>query len=60
MGSPQSLQKEEALVSLLDQGRGVESPGEVLRDMDGQEFEGGDPFDLRSDLRPEKQRQKKI
>ena len=43
---PQPPQKEEALVGLLDQRRGVEGPGEVLRDVDTQEFKAGDPFDL--------------
>ena len=38
----QSPQEEEMLVSLLDQGGGVEGPREVLGDVDTQKLEAGD------------------
>ena len=45
---PQSPQKEETLVSLLGQRRGVKGPGEVLGDVDTQEPKAGDSFNLHS------------
>lgn len=46
MSFPQSPQKEEALVGFLNQRRGIEGPGEILRDVHPQEFKAGDPFNL--------------
>ena len=44
----QSPQEEEMLVSLLDQGGGVESPREVLGDVNTQKLEAGDTLNIRS------------
>ena len=55
----ESPQKEETLVSLLDQGRGVEGPREVLRDVDSQKLEAGDTLHL-SPVSPFSFRNRKI
>ena len=46
MGLLQSPQEEETLVSLLDQGGGVEGPREILGDVDTQELKAGDTLNL--------------